>query len=112
MLLYSNWIKLPLYVRAEIAQKFGIAKVGPTHVQDNVVVSDGYKIEDIERAMNIEALQEYLGSKEKDSTILWNAFVITFLPQQEVKVPSIVEKSEKIEVIKEPVKKTIKRKAK
>lgn len=62
--LYSHWIGLPLSTRALIAQKFGIAKVSSTHVVGNEVVSDGYKIQDVERVLSSDEVKEYVGVTE------------------------------------------------
>lgn len=61
MFLYSQWISLPLSTRAQIAHKFGIAKTSSTHVVGNEVVSDGYKIQDVERVLTSDAVKEYVG---------------------------------------------------
>lgn len=52
MFSYGTWLRLPLSTRIRIANALGIAKTGSTHVQDNRIVSDGYKIEDVESAVN------------------------------------------------------------
>jgi hypothetical protein len=80
MILYSQWTRVPLHIRAEIAQAFGISKTGPTHVQDNVVVNDGYKIADVENALTVERLQECVGSKSSDLTELWALLIAKFDP--------------------------------
>ncbi len=72
MLSYSIWHGLPLSARVKICDAFGIAKIGPTHVFDNRIVSDGFKFQDIEKRITVEALQAYTGSKEKDFNTLWN----------------------------------------
>ncbi len=75
MFLYSVWRATPLPTRIKIANAFGIAKVGPTHVRDNYIESDGYKIEDVERALNIDAIQKYIGLETTDMQVLWDAMV-------------------------------------
>ncbi len=70
MFLYSSWRNISLSTRIKIAGVFGIPKVGPTHVRDNYVESDGYKIEDVERALNVDALQKYLETDETDMATL------------------------------------------
>lgn len=75
MFLYSHWLALPLPTRNKIAHQFGISKTSPTHVQDNRVVSDGYKIDDVERALNIDALQAYTGQKTTDAAVLWEGLI-------------------------------------
>lgn len=65
-MIFSKWHGLSLPTRIKIATAFGIAKVGPTHVADNQIQSDGYKFQDIERAITVESLQRYLSSNETD----------------------------------------------
>ncbi len=64
-----------MHIRAQIATAFGIAKVGPTHVVNNQIESDGYKIDDVERALNVDAIQTYVGSDSTDMTFLWEALL-------------------------------------
>lgn len=71
MFYYSRWLSLPLTTRAALAKEFGIAKTGPTHVQDNRVVSDGYFIKDVENAISKESLQKFLSTDEDDIEVLW-----------------------------------------
>lgn len=75
MISYSRWRSLPLHTRVLIATQFGIAKVGPTHVVDNRVESDGYLFEDVENAITVPAVQEYTGSKETDLNALWDLLI-------------------------------------
>lgn len=67
---------LPLETKIKLSKVFGFAKTSPTHVSDNKVVSDGYKIEDVEHAMNLDAIQNYLGTKEKDFSLLWDMLLL------------------------------------
>ena len=71
MILYSQWINLPLSTRYKIASEFGIPKKNPTHVVDNVVKDDGYLIKDIESAITMNSLQKYFNTAETDLTVLW-----------------------------------------
>lgn len=77
MLLYSAWLALPINTRHEIAKGLGIVKKTPTHVQDNVIVSDGYNIHDVENALTVENLQNYLGVglQETDINVLWDMLI-------------------------------------
>lgn len=59
---YSQWVALPLSTRVKIAQLFGIAKTGSTHVVGNEIVLDGYKIQDVEATLSSEAVREYVGA--------------------------------------------------
>lgn len=106
MFLFSQWRSIPLHVRHLIAAQFGIAKSGPTHVVDNRVESDGYKVEEIEANLTLESLQEYTGSESANMFFLWEAMldkiqgiervaepVIEETPAQEA---AVIEKSEAI----------------
>jgi len=73
--LYSKWLELDLPTRHRIAQEFGIVKRNSTHVQDNVVVSDGYLIKEVEQALNLDAMQRVLNTSETDMAILWDILV-------------------------------------
>lgn len=72
MILYSSWLNLPLATRHKIADAFGIIKKGSTHVVDNTIQSDGFLIKEVEEALNVDALQKYLGSEETDMKILFD----------------------------------------
>lgn len=63
---YSRWQQLPLHTRVLLSKQFGFTKIGPTHVSDNRIQSDGYKFEDVEKSMNIAAMQGYLSTDESD----------------------------------------------
>ncbi len=75
MFLYTSWLKTSLATRHLIATEFGIAKTSPTHVADNRVVSDGYKIEDVEGALNVDALQGFTDSESTDMNELFTLMV-------------------------------------
>lgn len=75
MFYYGSWLKLPISTRVILAKHFGISKTGSIHVQDNVVVSDGYKVGDVEGALTREAIEAYVGSSEKDFDTLWKMMV-------------------------------------
>ncbi len=71
MFLYSKWCELNISTRHAIAAQFGIQKKGPTEVFDNHIKSDGYLIKEVEEALNIDALQKYIGTNETDMMVLW-----------------------------------------
>lgn len=75
MFLYAQWRGLSLVTRAVLAKEFGFSKVGPTHVVDNRIESDGYKLDDVERSLNIDAIQKYTGVESTDMQVLWNAMI-------------------------------------
>lgn len=75
MFLYSAWCALDLPTRHKLAQQFNIPKKHPTHVVDNRIQSDGYDVVDIERALNVDAIQTFLDTKETDMAILWTWLV-------------------------------------
>lgn len=84
--LFSRWQSLPLHVRVLIAKEFGVAKVGPTHVFDNRILSDGYRTEEVEAALNPDALRKFVGSDSDDLMELWDLMVakVTGEPAPEV----------------------------
>lgn len=86
MILYSQWMRLPINIRHDIASHLGILKKSPTHVQDNVIVSDGYQIQDVEDALTVSNLQTYLGvgTQESDINVLWEMLITP--PGHEVNV--------------------------
>ncbi len=75
MILYSQWLSLPITTRQKIAHEFGIKKTGPTHVNNNMVQSDGYELKDIESKLIVNNLQTYLLSDESDISKLWTMMV-------------------------------------
>ena len=75
MLAYSKWLSLPLHTRIKIATTFKIPKLRSTHVANDQILDDGYNVNDIEQALSVESLQEYLGIKESDMLTLFNALV-------------------------------------
>lgn len=89
MFLYSAWSKLPLPTRAKLAEQFGFAKTGPTHVANDQIVSDGYKLEDVERALNVDAIQKFTGVEDTDMQTLWDLMV------NRIESPIVVDVAEK-----------------
>ena len=75
MFLYHQWLSLPISTRIKIANQFGIAKRGSTEVFDNQIKSDGYLVKEVEEALNIDAIQKYLGVSETNMTTLWTWLV-------------------------------------
>ncbi len=73
--LYHDWMSLPLETRIKLADQFGIKKTSPTHVFDNRIESDGYSIRDVEKALNLPAIQSYLLTEETDLQKLWPMIV-------------------------------------
>jgi len=75
MFLYSHWRSIPLQTRVLLSKQFGFSKVGSTHVSNNQVIDDGYKIEDVERALNVDAIQKYVGVDQTDMATLWELMI-------------------------------------
>lgn len=75
MFLYSRWLALPLNTRVAIARELGITKVGPTHVFNNTIQSDGYNIKDVENRITVEAIQNLLGVTSSDLNVLFDMMV-------------------------------------
>lgn len=91
MLIYPKWSKLPLPTRQGLAALFGVARTRSTHVVDNQVADDGYRIEDLDNAFSTERVQEYVGSKEKDVLVLWDLMVSKFETPEVIEVIAPVE---------------------
>lgn len=88
MFLYSKWTSLPLPMRIEVARILNIPKTGTTHVDSNRIVSDGFAIHDVEKGLSVENVQVYLGTKEKDASILWTLLIDSLYPVVEVVSPT------------------------
>ena len=65
MLSQFVWLKLPVKIRYQLAQDLKLMRTMPTHVVDNVVVSDGYSPQTL-AGISVTQLQEYVGSTEAD----------------------------------------------
>lgn len=93
MFSYAKWRTLPMHVRNDIAVQFGIPKSGTTHVDSNQIVSDGYKVEDIDAKLTPEAIQEYVGVINSDMEVVWDMMIDKVQgiePKEEVVVPEAV----------------------
>lgn len=71
MFMYHQWVSLPISIRHQLAHKFGIPKKGPTEVFNNEIKSDGYSLKDIEQALTIPNIQEFVESDETNHEVLW-----------------------------------------
>lgn len=88
MFLFHQWLELPINTRHEIAARFGIKKRGSTEVVDNAIKSDGYLVKEIEDSLNVKAIQEYVGTKEADMSLLWT-WMVEKAEGREMTVPNI-----------------------
>ena len=103
MILYSQWLQLPISRRHEIAAIFGIEKKGPTEVFNDTIKSDGYMIKDIEEKINLYTLQKYLGTEEENLTVLWS-YLNDKLDGKEITIIDIpLTPSEPLPVVEEPI---------
>lgn len=91
MILYSKWLDLPINTRHEIARIFGIPKKNPTHVQDNIIVSDGYDVRDVEKALSIANLKDYLGRDDVHSFDMLFDTMVYNIETVQLGVPSKVQ---------------------
>lgn len=66
---------MPLVTRVAIAEKFNIKKKGATHVVNDFVQSDGYEVKDIDEAITLHSMQEFLGTEEEGLSELWEMMV-------------------------------------
>lgn len=113
-MMYSKWLSLSLDTRNKIADKFGIIRKGQIEVYSNTVKVDGYLVEDIEAALTIEAMRNFVGANSdvENRDILSDMVirkiegpVVTGTPEPE-KVIASGTFDGKIEVMKpEPIKK-------
>lgn len=97
MFLYSQWVQLSLPTRNAIADKFGILKRGSTEVFNNTIKSDGYVLKEVEEALNIDAIQKFLGTEETDMSVLWVGLV------SKVENPDAYEANHPAQAAPEPV---------
>lgn len=109
MFLYSQWCELPLTTRIKIADKFGIQKTGSTHVQDNVVVSDGYNMKEVEKYMSQESITSFIGCDFGNIDQNWTAF-LEKIEKGDVSVEDSTVSD--VEEVKEVVKKVTKKEVK
>lgn len=116
MIPYHRWILLPIHVRNAIAFEFGIVKKGSTEVVNNTIKSDGYDINDIANALNMKALQAYLGTDMDDLSVLFDFLVqrmnepIKLTIEEPVPESVILEPVIEKKVVKKPIKRVIKKK--
>lgn len=75
MLSLVKWLSLSLEMRAKLVEKFQIQRSGFTHVENQIVVSDGYSSKDL-LAISLEKLQQFVGSKSTDFYELFDQAVI------------------------------------
>jgi len=61
----------------KIAEALGIQKLRSTHVSDNRVVDDGYNLNDVENAIKVIPMQQYLNSTETDVFKLFQTLIDT-----------------------------------
>jgi len=87
MFLYHKWLGLSMGTRIKIANQFNIVKRGPTEVFGDQIKADGYLVREVEEALNIDALQKYLGTTEVDMIVLWDSMV----DKIEGRLPDIIQ---------------------
>lgn len=89
-MLYSRWVALPLHIRHKIAEEFKIVKRGSTEVFSNTIKSDGFVIQEIEGALTVPALQEYLRTPEINLEVLWEMLICKMEGKEyEAMVPTV-----------------------
>lgn len=91
-----QWLGLPIDVRMQLKETFGIPRSQGTHVQDNIVTSDGYTHDDLAR-ITVPAMQVYLNSKETDFFVLFNQ-VLDELPVLHTETAPIPARSPEVKV--------------
>ena len=66
---------MPINTRLKLAHVFAIPKLGPTHVSDNTIQSDGFLVNHIETNLTRENIQTYLKTNEPDMEKLWQMLI-------------------------------------
>lgn len=74
MLSQAVWLQLSQPTRKEIARLLSIPRSGGTEVVDGRIVSDGYTMNDL-MLIDLEKLQTYLKSAERDFYVLFDQLV-------------------------------------
>lgn len=64
-----------MHTRIKIAHEFHIEKKGQTHVDNNMIRSDGYNFVDIELALTADNIAKYLQTDEKSMSTLWRMLI-------------------------------------
>jgi hypothetical protein len=59
------WLQIPRETRLKLAETFGVPRSSINEVVDQVVVSDGFTVTDL-NAITTEKMQAFLGSKKTD----------------------------------------------
>jgi hypothetical protein len=72
---YTYWLRLNIGTRHKLAGIFNIPKKKSTHVANDIIVDDGYYVQDVESSLNVGALQEYTGLETDDVHVLWEAMI-------------------------------------
>ena len=106
MFQFSIWLKTPLHQRNKIAQIFNISKKKSTHVADNMIVDDGYYLQDVELAITGDSLRAYLETDEREPAILWNMLIDKIDPKPEPVVVTPTVQEPIPVVVPEPIKET------
>jgi len=64
------WMQLDSKIRAELVSAFNIQRTGITEIRDQVLISDGYSVEDL-KVLTLEKMNEYIGSQEETVARAW-----------------------------------------
>ena len=86
----TDWLGLPIEVRLKLREAFGIKQSGPTQAILGTFgksLSDGCNDKDVS-LINVEAMQKYLGTEEKDFFTLFQAVLAKL--QGPAVVPEVV----------------------
>lgn len=90
------WIKLSPTVKTKIAELFNIPRNGASHVNDNLVIADGYLDRDL-AVLNVESMNKFLGTNETDIFPLWN-LMIKHIEVLVTPAPAAVEPEKRTEI--------------
>lgn len=72
---------------------FGIEKKGPTEVFNDTVKSDGYLLKDIEGKITTKGIQEFVGTSEESTEVLWRMLITQVEGKLTVSAPPAISAS-------------------
>lgn len=105
---YQDWVQLSIGLRQKIAFTFGVKKVGPTHVVNNEIQSDGYLMKDLSERLSLSALELHFNLIGMSYDDLWNRMLLEAegksLPEIEKEIIPIVEPLDLVAVVERVIK--------
>ena len=78
------WMDVPYELRQQLIKDFNLVRTGGTEVINNEIVTDGYRVTDLER-INKESMAEYVGADDEFHR-LW---IVTIAKAKSIVYPPI-----------------------